>query len=221
MGQLTEFFMKSPGGPPPNTGFSMPMMKDWVPRRIQPWIYVLTAFCFQFGGGIYLGAQDGIRGATNLMIEDVLYLLYATLAGMAVYFPMLFRMKFRFTNKQLLCGSAIVLAVCNLLTMHCQSMPVLLVLCFIAGMAKLHQRLRMAGPAEGPGRYQRLVPALVRPALVHDAVPGLSEQPVYGCQRSLRRRVAGICKRILLSKLLVVDKRWLFQCQRNGCELRE
>lgn len=100
MGQLTEFFMKSPGGPPPpNTGFSMPMMKDWVPRRIQPWIYVLTAFCFQFGGGIYLGAQDGIRGATNLMIEDVLYLLYATLAGMAVYFPMLFRMKFRFTNK--------------------------------------------------------------------------------------------------------------------------
>lgn len=137
MGQLTEFFMKSPGGPPPNTGFSMPMMKDWVPRRIQPWIYVLTAFCFQFGGGIYLGAQDGIRGATNLMIEDVLYLLYATLAGMAVYFPMLFRMKFRFTNKQLLCGSAIVLAVCNLLTMHCQSMPVLLVLCFIAGMAKL------------------------------------------------------------------------------------
>ena len=137
MGQLTEFFMKSPGGPPPNTGFSMPMMKDWVPRRIQPWIYVLTAFCFQLGGGIYLGAQDGIRGATNLMIEDVLYLLYATLAGMAVYFPMLFRMKFRFTNKQLLCGSAIVLAVCNLLTMHCQSMPVLLVLCFIAGMAKL------------------------------------------------------------------------------------
>ena len=34
-----------------------------------------------------------------------------------------------------------------------------------------------------------------------------AEQPVYGCQRSLRRRVAGICKRILLSKLLVVDKR--------------
>ncbi len=29
-------------------------------------------------------------------------LLYATLAGMVVYFPMLFRMKFRFTNQQLL-----------------------------------------------------------------------------------------------------------------------
>lgn len=26
MGQLTEFFMKSAGGPPPGMGFSMPMM---------------------------------------------------------------------------------------------------------------------------------------------------------------------------------------------------
>lgn len=137
MGQLTEFFMKSAGGPPPGMGFSMPMMKEWVPRRIQPWLYVLTAFCFQFSGGIYLGALDGIRGTTDFMIEDVLFLLYATLAGMAVYFPMLFRMKFRFTNKQLLCGSAIVLAVCNMLTMHCQSMPVLMIVCFIAGMAKI------------------------------------------------------------------------------------
>lgn len=137
MGQLTEFFMKSPGGPPPNMGFSMPMMKAWVPRRLQPWIYVLTAFCFQFGGGFYLGALDAIRGTTNFMIEDVMFLLYATLAGMAAYFPMLFRMKFRFTNQQLLCGSAIVMAVCNVVTMYSQSMPVLIVVCFIAGMAKI------------------------------------------------------------------------------------
>ena len=137
MGQLTEFFMKSAGGPPPSMGFSMPMMKEWVPRSIQPWLYVLTAFCFQFSGGVYLGALDAIRGTTNFMIEDILFLLYATLAGMAVYFPMLFRMKFRFTNRQQLCGSAIVLGVCNLLTMYCQSMPILTVVCFMAGMAKI------------------------------------------------------------------------------------
>jgi hypothetical protein len=137
MGQLTEFFKKSAGGPPPHMSFCMPMMKGWVPRRMQPWLYVLTALCFQFGGGIYLGALEGIRGTTNLLMEDVLFLLYATLAGMAAYFPMLFRMKFRFTNMQLICGSAIVLALCNVLTMHSQSMPILLVVCFIAGMAKM------------------------------------------------------------------------------------
>ena len=129
--------MRHAGGPPSGSGFAMPMMKGWVPRRIQPWLYVLTAFCFQFSSGIYLGALDSIRGTTNLMIEDVLFLLYATLAGMAVYFPMLFRMKFRFTNQQLLCCSAIVLGLCNVLTMYCQSMPILMVVCFVAGMAKI------------------------------------------------------------------------------------
>ena len=129
--------MKRPGGPPLNKGFSMPMMKRWVPRHIQPWLYVLTALCFQFSSGIYLGALDAIRGTTNLMTEDILFLLYAGLAGMAVYFAVLFRMKFCFTNKQLICGSAIVLAICNALTMYCQSMPVLMVVCFIAGMAKI------------------------------------------------------------------------------------
>ena len=46
-------------------GFSMPMMKGWVPRRVQPWLYVLTALCFQFSGGVCLGALDGIRGTAN------------------------------------------------------------------------------------------------------------------------------------------------------------
>lgn len=136
MGKLTEFLMKAPPLPA-GMGFCMPMMKGWVPRRLQPWIYVLTALCFQFSGGMYLGALDEIRGTTNFMIEDVMFLLYATLAGMAMWFPMLFRMKFRFTNQQLLCTSAIVMGICNVITMHSQSMPVLGVTCFIAGIAKI------------------------------------------------------------------------------------
>ena len=126
-----------PPGPPPGMGFKMPMFKDWVPDKIRPWIYVVTVMCFQFSCGVYLGALDDIRGTTNFMIEDLLMLLYAGLAGMAIYFPMLFRMKFRFTNQQLLIGAAVVIAVCNLITMHSTSMPLLLVVCFIAGMAKL------------------------------------------------------------------------------------
>ena len=126
-----------PPPPPAGMGFMMPMFKPWVPKRIQPWIYVVTVFCVQFSSGMYLGALDAIRGTTNFMIEDLLMLLYAGLAGMAIYFPMLFRMKFRFTNQQLLCGAAIVIGTCNLITMHSTSMPILLVACFISGMAKL------------------------------------------------------------------------------------
>ena len=119
------------------TPFQMPMFRDFVPRRIQPWIYVVTVFCIQFSGGVYLGALEAVRGTTSFMIEDLLMLLYAGLAGMAVYFPMLFRMKFRFTNQQLLIGSAIVIAICNFITMRTTNMAILLPVCFLSGMAKI------------------------------------------------------------------------------------
>lgn len=129
-----------PMPPPPQTagmGFNMPMFRDWVPRCIRPWIYVLCAFCIQFSGSMYLGSLEAIQGSTNFMIEDLMMLLYASLAGMAIYFPMLFRMKFSFTNQQLLITSAVVIAVTNLVTIHTTFMPLLLVVCFIGGMAKL------------------------------------------------------------------------------------
>ena len=117
--------------------FQMPMFRDFVPRRIQPWIYVVTVLCIQFSGGVYLGALEAVRGTTGFMIEDLLMLLYAGLAGMAVYFPMLFRMKFRFTNQQLLIGAAVTIAVCNFITMRTTNMAILLPVCFISGMAKI------------------------------------------------------------------------------------
>ena len=65
--------------------FSMPMFRDFVPRRIQPWIYVITVLCIQFSGGVYLGALEAVRGTTGFMIEDLLMLLYAGLAGASGY----------------------------------------------------------------------------------------------------------------------------------------
>ena len=65
--------------------FSMPMFRDFVPRRIQPWIYVVTVLCIQFSGGVYLGALEAVRGTTGFMIEDLLMLLYAGLAGASGY----------------------------------------------------------------------------------------------------------------------------------------
>ena len=117
--------------------FSMPMFRGWVPRSIRPWIYVVMVFCFQFSGGVYLGALESVRGTTELMIEDLLMCLYTGLAGMAVWFPMLFRMKFRFTNQQLLCGAAVIIGICNFITMRTSDMAILLPVCFLAGIAKI------------------------------------------------------------------------------------
>ena len=113
------------------TPFLMPMFRDWVPKRIQPWIYIAQVICIQFSCGVYLGAMEAVRGTTALQLEDLLMLLYAGLAGMAVWFPMLFRTKFRFTNQQLLITSAVVIAVCNLITMRTTNMAILLPVCFL------------------------------------------------------------------------------------------
>lgn len=124
----------SHAAPPP---FAMPMFRSFVPEKLRPWIYVLQAFCFQFSGGIYLGAMSERVGEHALMREDVQMCLYSTLAGMALYFPLLFRMKFRFTNKQLLLVSALVILVGNMLTVFSLPLPLLWLICFVCGMAKI------------------------------------------------------------------------------------
>ena len=117
--------------------FSMPMYHDWVPQCVRPWIYVVLAFCFQFSNGMYLGAMNNVVGEWGIMREDVQMCLYATLIGMALYFPVLFRMKFRFTNRALLMTSAAVIVVCNALATLRIPLPMLWALCVLCGMAKI------------------------------------------------------------------------------------
>lgn len=117
--------------------FTMPMFRAFVPRIIRPWIYVFLAITFQCSGGLYLGTLNQMMGETTWMREDLLMCLYANLAGMAIYFPLLFRMKFRFTNKTLLLGSAVGVLVCNLVAPGISSLPLLWTVCFIEGMCKI------------------------------------------------------------------------------------
>lgn len=115
----------------------MPMFREFVPRKVQPWIYVIFAFTFQLSGGLYLGALNHMVGGMALMREDILMCLYANLAGMAVYFPLLFRMKFRFTNKTLLLWAAFGVMACNLLAPHITFLPLLWAVCFVEGICKI------------------------------------------------------------------------------------
>lgn len=52
--------------------FAMPMVKDFVPKAVRPWLYVVMALCFQVSAARYLGALNEIIGATAQMREDVL-----------------------------------------------------------------------------------------------------------------------------------------------------
>lgn len=125
------------GAPAPNGPFTMPMFRSFVPRKLQPWIYIFFAVTFQLSGGLYLGALNQMIGGMSLMREDILMCLYANLTGMAIYFPLLFRMKFRFTNKTLLTTAATGVLLCNLAAPHITFLPLLWAVCFVEGMCKI------------------------------------------------------------------------------------
>ena len=89
-----------------NGPFDMPMVRNFIPRKAKPFLYLFMVVGFQLSGGMYLGSLSEIYGEYSLMREDILMCLYANLTGMAIYFPLLFRMKFAFTNKSLLTFAA-------------------------------------------------------------------------------------------------------------------
>lgn len=78
--------------PPIPTGpFTMPMMNGFVPKKIQPWIYVLFAFLFQLAGGMYAGAMPHVMGDMCIMREDVTMIVLCGVIGVNMPFPFLFR----------------------------------------------------------------------------------------------------------------------------------
>ncbi len=115
----------------------MPMVKDFIPRRLQPWLYLLCAVVFQMTSCLYMGSLSHLVGSTGLMREDLLFVNACAVVGVNMPFPFLFRMKFRFTNRRLLIVATSVMIACNFFAMHTTSLPLLCVLAYLAGFFKL------------------------------------------------------------------------------------
>ena len=109
------------------------MLRDFVPKKIRPWILVAFVIVFQFSGGVYLAAVSQMVGSTSLMQEDIMMAGYASLAGLALTFAIIFRLKFRFCTKTAfqICTTAIIAG--NLICMYTRSVPVLVAVCFFTG----------------------------------------------------------------------------------------
>ena len=117
--------------------FDIPDLPDWMPRRLKPWLFVLFVLTVQFSGGIYLAAATDMVGTTALMQEDVLMAGYASLVGMSINFCVMFRLKFRFSNRVSLLICAIMLIAANIICVHTASVPVLVGTCFLAGWFRM------------------------------------------------------------------------------------
>lgn len=121
----------------PQGPFDIPDVPDFVPRRLKPWIFIFFVLIIQFSGGVYLAAASDMVGTTALMQEDILMAGYASLIGMAINFAVMFRIKFRFSNRTQLLAACIVLIAANFMCASTDSVPVLVITCFVAGWFRM------------------------------------------------------------------------------------
>lgn len=121
----------------PQGPFDIPDVPNYIPRRLKPWLFIFFVLIVQFSGGIYLAAATDMVGTTALMQEDILMAGYASLVGMSINFAVMFRMKFRFTNRVglLMCGAVLIAA--NFICAHTTCVPLLVATCFVAGWFRM------------------------------------------------------------------------------------
>lgn len=111
--------------------------KDFVPMSLRFPLFILIIVVFMFSGGVYMPAVAEMSGDLSWNREDVLMAGYASMTGLTMAFPLLFRILFRFETRDLLLFSAVVFIVCNYLCMISDFLPLVVFLSFVSGFFKI------------------------------------------------------------------------------------
>lgn len=120
----------------PNQPFSIPQIR-YIPEPLKPWVLILCIIVFNCTGGVYLAAVSEMVGSTQLLQEDIMLAGYASLVGMALFFAIMFRLKWAVRPKTALGSCTLVLIVANLICMHTESVPVLVGVSLVAGFFRM------------------------------------------------------------------------------------
>lgn len=119
-----------------NQPFSIPQIR-FIPESLKPWLLILFIIVFNCTGGVYLAAVSDMVGSTQLMHEDIMMAGYASLVGMALFFAIMFRLKWAVRPKTTLGCCIWVLIAANLICMHTGSVPVLIGVSLVAGFFRM------------------------------------------------------------------------------------
>lgn len=120
----------------PDQPFSIPQIR-YVPEALKPWLLILFIIVFNCTGGVYLAAVSDMTGSTQLMQEDIMMAGYASLVGMALFFAIMFRLKWAIRPKTTLGCCIWVLLAANLICMHTDSVPLLVGVSLVAGFFRM------------------------------------------------------------------------------------
>ncbi len=119
-----------------NKPFSIPHIR-FVPEKLKPWLVILFIIVFNCTGGVYLAAVSDMVGSTQLLQEDIMMAGHASLVGMALFFAIMFRLKWAVRPKTALGSCILVLIAANIICMHTDSVPVLVGVSLVAGFFRM------------------------------------------------------------------------------------
>lgn len=111
--------------------------KDFVPDFLRFPLMLLIIIIFMLSEGIYMSAVSEISGSFSWIKEDILMAGYASMTGLTMAFPLLFRILFRFPTRNILLVSAVAFIVCDYVCMVCQYLPLVVLMSFISGFFRI------------------------------------------------------------------------------------
>ena len=112
--------------------------KEWVPDPVCVALYLTYLIAFQFSNGFYFTTMAQLVGERGLTMADTHMFGQTVLTGLCFYFPLAFRLKFRFTNQTSLTLAASVLVTVNLIFPHVHNYWGMLALCYVGGFCRLY-----------------------------------------------------------------------------------
>lgn len=115
----------------------IPYFKPYLPTSVCFVMSMFFAMVFQFCGGVFLPTSVQMSSALGCIKENIMMAGYASFIGMTLIFPILFRLKFRFTTRQIFMTVCPVLICCNLIALHTTNIVLLIATCFVSGFFRM------------------------------------------------------------------------------------
>jgi DHA2 family multidrug resistance protein len=111
--------------------------KDFVPWSLRVVLFLIFAVIFQFANPTYTTLMGDMVGAHQFYAEDISFANTVSTIGAVMVFPVLFRIKFRFTSQQILLTCSLLLLPLLWLSMMAGTMQLLIPCAFFIGAFKM------------------------------------------------------------------------------------
>ncbi len=116
---------------------SIRCFRNFVPERLRLWIMILWSFVFLLSGASHMATMNMQVSRFSFIQEDATMIGFMAFIGMNISFPMLFRLRFRFTTRELMLASSFVLILCHICLLATDNVALLCCVSLVAGFFRM------------------------------------------------------------------------------------